>query len=96
MPNASRNYDDRAPRNEDAPRRQRTHHNDNRPPEKTEWQKMQPPQQPKIVDRARVIRQNISADSLDAVADAQRGERGKVQRRELRSLARSVLSERGW
>lgn len=54
------------------------------------------PQEPRIVSRSVVLRKNISADSLNAVADAQRGDRGREQRRALRSLAREVLAERGW
>lgn len=54
------------------------------------------PQPARIVSKPAVLRGNITADSLNAVADAQRGERGKVQRRELRALAREVQAERGW
>jgi len=77
------------------PHRNRRPSNDNRPPV-TEWARLQPAQAARIVSKATVLRLNITAKSLSSVADWQRGERGKVQRAELRALAREVEGERGW
>lgn len=54
------------------------------------------PQPARIVSWRDVLRNNITAESLRQVADAQRGARGKIQRAELRRLASAAERERGW
>lgn len=51
-----------------------------------------------IVSLRRVLRDNITAESLRQVASTQRGQRGKIQRDRLRRLAAYVEQEhvRGW